>query len=62
MTVLLVLATFAVFLTIDYFYSKAKHPVVQVAPAISRARSAAAAATTMTAMTIPTPIRIFFMV
>src|SRR5215472_13256954 len=36
MTVLLVLATFAIFLTIDYFYSKAKHPVVQVAPAISR--------------------------
>ena len=37
MTVLLVLATFAIFLTIDYFYSKAKHPVVQVAPAMSRA-------------------------
>ena len=45
MTVLLVLATFAIFLTIDYFYSKAKHPVVQVAPAISPARSATAAAT-----------------
>ena len=44
MTILLVLATFAIFLTIDYFYSKAKHPVVQVAPAISRARSATAAA------------------
>ena len=39
MTVLLVLATFAIFLTIDYFYSKAKHPVVQMAPAISRART-----------------------
>ena len=45
MTVLLVLATFAIFLTIDYFYSKAKHPVLQVAPAISRARTAAAPAT-----------------
>jgi glycine cleavage system H lipoate-binding protein len=33
MTVLLVLATFAIFLTIDFFYSKAKHPVLQVAPA-----------------------------
>lgn len=44
MTVLLVLATFAIFLTIDYFYSKAKHPVVQMAPAISRARSVTAAA------------------
>jgi len=31
MTVLLVLATFAIFLTIDYFYSKAKYPVVQLA-------------------------------
>ena len=40
MTVLLVLATFAIFLTIDYFYSKAKRPVVQVAPAVSRARTA----------------------
>ena len=45
MTVLLVLATFAIFLTIDYFYSKAKHPVVQVAPPISRACSATRAAT-----------------
>jgi glycine cleavage system H lipoate-binding protein len=42
MTVLLVLATFAIFLTIDYFYSKAKHPVVRVAPAISRSRKAPA--------------------
>jgi glycine cleavage system H protein len=42
MTVLLVLAIFAIFLTIDYFCSKAKHPVVQVAPAISRARTATA--------------------
>jgi len=33
MTVLLVLATFVIFLTIDYFYSKAKQPVLQVAPA-----------------------------
>jgi glycine cleavage system H lipoate-binding protein len=38
MTVLLVLATFAIFLTIDYFYSKAKHPIMRVAPVISRAR------------------------
>src|SRR5208283_2073696 len=36
MTVLLVLLMFAIFLTIDYFYSKAKHPVLQVAPAISK--------------------------
>ncbi len=36
MTVLLVLATFAIFLTIDYFYAKAKHPVLQVAPAIRK--------------------------
>jgi glycine cleavage system H protein len=41
MTVLLVLATFAIFLTIDFFYSKAKHPVIQVAPAISKAEGAA---------------------
>jgi glycine cleavage system H protein len=40
MTVLLVLATFAIFLTIDYFYSKAKHPVIQVAPAMSIAAAA----------------------
>jgi glycine cleavage system H lipoate-binding protein len=33
MTVLLVLAMFAIFLTIDHFYSKSKHPVLQVAPA-----------------------------
>src|ERR1039458_9842227 len=31
MTVLLVLMMFAIFLTIDFFYSKAKHPVLQVA-------------------------------
>jgi len=36
MTVLLVLATFAIFLTIDYFYAKAKQPVLQVAPAIAK--------------------------
>ena len=41
MTVLLVLATFAIFLTIDFFYSKAKHPVMQVAPAMSKAEGAA---------------------
>ena len=40
MTVLLVLATFAIFLTIDYFYAKAKHPVLQVAPAMSKQESA----------------------
>lgn len=40
MTVLLVLATFAIFLTIDFFYSKAKHPVLQVAPAMSRQENA----------------------
>ena len=33
MTVLLVLMMFAIFLTIDFFYSKAKHPALQVAPA-----------------------------
>jgi len=27
---------FAVFLTIDFFYSKAKHPVLQVAPAMRK--------------------------
>ncbi len=42
MTVLLVLATFAIFLTIDHFYSKAKHPVLQVAPAMSKAAPATA--------------------
>ena len=36
MTVLLVLMMFAIFLTIDFFYSKAKHPVLQVAPAMSK--------------------------
>src|SRR6202044_3931568 len=36
MTVLLVLMMFAIFLTIDFFYAKAKHPVVQVAPAMSK--------------------------
>ena len=41
MTVLLVLATFAIFLTIDFFYSKAKHPAVVVAPAMSKAAPAA---------------------
>jgi glycine cleavage system H lipoate-binding protein len=39
MTVLLVLAIFAIFLTIDYFYSNAKHPIMRVAPVISRARA-----------------------
>ena len=29
MTVLLVLMMFAIFLTIDFFYSKAKHPALQ---------------------------------
>jgi len=43
MTVLLVLLMFAIFLTIDYFYAKAKHPVVQVAPALSRQKGVAAA-------------------
>ena len=43
MTVLLVLATFAVFLTIDYFYAKTKHPVLQVAPAMSKATGKAVA-------------------
>jgi glycine cleavage system H protein len=42
MTVLLVLATFAIFLTIDHFYSKAKHPAIQVAPALSRTHVAVA--------------------
>ena len=43
MTVLLVLFTFAIFLTIDYFYAKAKRPVVRVAPAMTKAPAAAAA-------------------
>jgi len=42
MTVLLVLMIFAIFLTIDFFYSKAKHPALQVAPAISKQATAAA--------------------
>src|SRR3974377_1825264 len=41
MTVLLVLAMFAIFLTIDYFYAKAKHPVLQVAPAMRKREAAA---------------------
>src|ERR1700744_4731712 len=36
MTVLLVLMMFAIFLTIDFFYSKAKRPVLRVAPAMSK--------------------------
>ena len=40
MTVLLVLATFAIFLTIDYFYAKAKHPAVAVAPAMRKSAEA----------------------
>ena len=36
MTVLLVLMMFAIFLTIDFFYSKAKHPALQVAPAMTK--------------------------
>jgi glycine cleavage system H lipoate-binding protein len=43
MTVLLVLLMFAIFLTIDYFYAKAKHPALQVAPAISKKAATAAA-------------------
>ena len=35
-TVLLVLLMFAIFLTIDFFYSKAKRPALQVAPAMSK--------------------------
>jgi glycine cleavage system H lipoate-binding protein len=41
MTVLLVLFTFAIFLTIDFFYAKAKHPV-RVAPAMTKAPAVAA--------------------
>jgi glycine cleavage system H protein len=41
MTVLLVLATFAIFLTIDFFYAKAKHPAMVVAPAMSKATATA---------------------
>ena len=42
MTVLLVLMMFAIFLTIDFFYSKAKHPVLQVAPAMRKQDATAA--------------------
>jgi len=41
MTVLLVLMMFAIFLTIDFFYSKAKHPVLQVAPTMRKQDAAA---------------------
>jgi len=43
MTVLLVLATFAIFLTIDYFYSRAKRPALQVAPVVRKQPGIAAA-------------------
>jgi glycine cleavage system H lipoate-binding protein len=43
MTVLLVLAAFAIFLTIDYFYAKSKQPVLQVAPAARRQAGVATA-------------------
>jgi len=43
MTVLLVLATFAIFLTIDFFYAKAKQPVLQVAPAVRKQHGVATA-------------------
>src|SRR5579884_3461911 len=43
MTVLLVLATFAIFLTIDYFYAKAKQPGLQVAPAARKQHGVATA-------------------
>src|SRR6516164_3581484 len=43
MTVLLVLVTFAFFLTIDYFYSKSKQKVLQVAPAVRKREGAAIA-------------------
>jgi glycine cleavage system H lipoate-binding protein len=42
MTVLLVLMMFAIFLTIDFFYSKAKQPVLQVAPAMRKQDATAA--------------------
>jgi glycine cleavage system H lipoate-binding protein len=42
MTVLLVLVMFAIFLTIDYFYARAKQPVLQVAPALRKKEGAAA--------------------
>lgn len=47
MTVLLVLATFAIFLTIDYFYAKAKHPVLRVAPAVTKQAVSATAKPSM---------------
>ena len=43
MTVLLVLAMFAIFLTIDFFYAKSKQPVLQVAPAAHRQEGTATA-------------------
>ena len=43
MTVLLVLATFAIFLTIDHFYAKAKHPALRVAPAMTKQAATAPA-------------------
>lgn len=43
MTVLLVLATFAIFLTIDFFYAKAKQPALQVAPAVRKQHGVASA-------------------
>jgi glycine cleavage system H lipoate-binding protein len=43
MTVLLVLATFVIFLTIDFFYAKAKQPALQVAPAIRKQQGVATA-------------------
>ncbi len=43
MTVLLVLATFAIFLTIDFFYAKAKQPALQVAPAARKQHGVATA-------------------
>ena len=43
MTVLLVLATFAIFLTIDFFYARAKQPALQVAPAVRKQHGVATA-------------------
>ncbi len=43
MTVLLVLAIFAFFLTVDYFHSRSKQPVLQVAPAVRKAAGVAVA-------------------
>jgi glycine cleavage system H lipoate-binding protein len=42
MTVLLVLASFAIFLTIDFFYSKTKQPALQLMPAMRKHEDAAA--------------------